>query len=127
MTGNIPQVGWTNLDDSDEIPNWPTILTQGLTDIYNSFYLPPNKSASDDPTTYPRGFSMMALDANSASSGGWPGGSGTVVSFHRIGFNDSYTVQMYFAMTGATPDVFLRGGTLSAGWNAWYKFATAAV
>lgn len=119
MSGTTPKLGLTIPDINDEIPAWPGIAAQGLLDLEDLLIIDA-KTAAEPADSYPIGQSMFNITTNFADSGGWPSGSGMVISFRRQLADITFQMKVSQGVARA-PDVFIRTGGPSYGWSPWAK------
>lgn len=114
-----PLRGWTVPDPNgnDDIGDWPGLTYQLGVDIENSSFITnDSKPAADTPDTYPIGMTVMGLTGTYASSAGWPGKGGLIMTVKESG-SAGRTSQLYLGH-GAN-EVLYRNGRTSTGWNSW--------
>lgn len=116
MSTRTPKMDLTVPDVNDYIAAWPQIAEQGFLDLENSLIIDYHVAA-DGHDTYPVGMSMFTVTTSSATSGGWPEGSGMVISFRRI--QQDITFQLKVSQgVDRSPNVWARTGS-SSGWSPW--------
>lgn len=119
MTGTTPVFGWTIPVDSDQIAAGPADIAQGLKDIENTLIITQDsKAGTDDPTTWPKGVSIMGM---TGAAPGWPSGNGTIMTVHRP--SDARTYQLFFSGNTVPPTIMVRSGA-STGWNSWRQIVS---
>lgn len=116
MSGQTPILGLTIPDINDLIPAWPGIAAQGLADLENSLIID-LKTAAEPHDVYPIGMSMFGLTTSGATEGGWPSGSGMVISWRRPLADITFQLKVSQGVDRG-PNVFARTGG-SFGWSPW--------
>lgn len=116
MSGRTPKLDLTVPDVNDYIAAWPEIAEQGFLDLENSLIIDA-RVAADAHDAYPIGMSLFGLTSSGATDGGWPTGSGMVISWRRPLGDQTFQFKVSQGVARG-PNVYARSGA-SGGWSPW--------